>query len=80
MQKNQRIRGIGRLGREIKISPKANVTLNLPGYKVEYFEETIEVLIGIGKDNSATLTMTREAWRALQEGHEIKIDTNKAIE
>lgn len=67
----------GKLGREIKISPKANVSLNDPGYKVEYYIETIEVLIGIGKDHTATLIMDKDAWEALKSNEYLHITTTK---
>lgn len=67
----------GKLGREVKISPKANVSLNSPGYKVEYYVETVDVLIGVGKDHTATLIMDKDAWDALKSGEEINITTTK---
>lgn len=67
----------GSLGREIKISPKANITVNHPGYKIEFFVDTVTVLIGIGKDNTADLVMTKDAWEALKNGEAIDITTNK---
>jgi len=67
----------GRLGREIKISPKTNINVNKAGYKTEYFVPTVEVLIGIGKDHAATLIMDIEAWEALKSGEEIIITTTK---
>lgn len=75
----QEISNFGSLGKEIKISPKANITVNTPGYKVRYYVETVEVLIGIGKDHTASLVMTLDAWKALNAGEEIHITTNKAF-
>lgn len=63
------------LGRELKISPKSVVHRMAPGYKVEYYAETIEVLIGVGKDNTASLIMDVECWEAFVGGAEIKIST-----
>lgn len=69
------INGIAKLGREIKISPKSCVTVNKPGYSVEFYTESVNVVIGIGKDNTADLIMSKEAWDALLNGEEISITT-----
>jgi len=69
------IRQFFRFGRELKISPKASATLNEPGFKVEYFTQTVSVLIGIGKDHTAELIMTKEAHDAFIKGEEISITT-----
>ena len=66
-----------RLGKEIKISSKANVTVNKPGFKTEFFVETINVCIGIGKDHTADLIMSKEAWMALLKGEKIHITTTE---
>jgi hypothetical protein len=71
------IEGMAPLGREIRISPKANVTVNKAGFKTEFFVPTVNVLIGIGKDNTADLIMTVDAWEALKSGEEISITTVK---
>ena len=73
------ITAFGKLGKEIKISPKSNVSINKPNYKVEYFDETIDVLIGIGKDHTATLIMSKDAWVALNNGDKIHIETQKSF-
>lgn len=57
-----------RLGKEIKISPNANITINKAGLKKEFFVETVNVLIGIGNDHTADLIMTKDAWEALNNG------------
>lgn len=67
------VRAVAKLGKEIKISPKAVVHINSPGYKVEYFEETVEVVIGVGKDNVGSLILTKTAWEELNNGAEIII-------
>lgn len=72
---NQKIKGSIRFGREIKISPKANACINERGYKVEYFTETVSVTIGIGKDYTAELIMTEDAWKALRKGEKITTTT-----
>ena len=74
---NQTINGFGRLGRELKISPKAHVLVNGEGYKSEYFVETVSVVIGIGKNHSADLVMSKDAWDALCSGEKITIETLK---
>lgn len=68
---------VGKLGREIKISPKAKIDLNSPGYSVRYHVETVSILIGIGKDHTADLTMDIESWQALNSGETIHITTVK---
>lgn len=74
---HQHIINFGSLGKEIKISPKSNISLNKPGFKVEFFTETVNVLIGIGKDWTADVIMTKDAWEALKRGEKISVDTNK---
>jgi len=74
---HQNIEKFGRLGKEVKISPKANITINSAGFKTEFFVETVNVLIGIGKDHTADLIMPKEAWEALNSGEEISITTTK---
>lgn len=73
------IEHFARLGTEIKVSPKANITVNKPGYKTEFFTETISVCIGIGKDHTADLIMSKDAWKALNKGEEVSITTTKAF-
>lgn len=73
----QTIANFGSLGKEIKVSPKSHVAINKPGYKQEFFVESVSVLIGIGKDHTADIIMTREAWEALKSGEEINITTLK---
>lgn len=74
---SQQIETFGRLGREIKISPKANISVNKAGLKTEWLTETIDVVIGIGKDHVAKLIMDTDAWKALKKGEKINITTNK---
>lgn len=66
-----------KLGKELKISPKTCVTVNKPGFIQQMFVESVTVNIGIGKDNSADLVMTKEAWEAFKNGEEIEITTVK---
>lgn len=72
--------GLARLGKEIKISPKSFATINKPGYKTEFFVETVSVTIGIGKDHVADLIMSKEAWEALNSGEEVSITTLKEFQ
>lgn len=65
---SQHILGTFRFGKEVKVSPKANACFNKEGYKAEYFTETVSVCIGIGKDHTAELIMTKAAWNALNDG------------
>jgi len=74
---NQPVFYPSRLGKEIKITPKAHIIVMNPGYKKEYLVESIEVLIGIGNDHTASLIMTKEAWEALQSGEKINITTTE---
>ena len=66
-----------RLGREIKITPKAHILVMEPGFKVEYGVGIIEVCIGIGKDHTASLLMDVDAWEALKAGESINITTTE---
>ena len=66
-----------RLGKEIKVSPKANITVNKVGFKTEFFVETVNVLIGIGNDHTADLIMSKDAWEALNKGEKINITTTE---
>ena len=74
---HQEICNHGSLGRELKISPKSHITFNCPGYKQEFFVESVAVLIGIGKDHTADLIMSKEAYEALRSGEEINVTTKK---
>lgn len=65
-----------RLGREIKISPKSSCLLFKP-FSVDYAVDMVVVIIGIGKDHTAELSMTKDAWQALNLGEEISIMTTK---
>jgi hypothetical protein len=76
----QTIQGFLYFARELKISPKSNASWNKKGFKVEFFVDTVSVSIGIGKDHTADLIMTKDAWDAFVEGAEISIDTVKEFE
>ena len=73
----QEIDHFARLGKEIKISPKANVSVNKKGYRTEFFVETVTLVIGIGKDHTADLIMSKDAWEALDNGEKINITTTE---
>ena len=74
------LKAFGKLGKEIKVSPKAHLSLNNRGYKKEYFVDTVTVTIGIGDDHTADLTMTVDAWEALNSGEQVNITTVKEFE
>lgn len=73
----QIITNFGSLGRELKISPKTHVCINKPGYKQEFFAESVSLVIGIGKNHTADITMSKEAWEAFKSGEEVSITTLK---
>ena len=82
-KKDQTIRSIttsypenyGVLGKRIEFGARSCVSKNRAGMKVEFFTPTVQVLVGIGKDNVAYLIMDEDAWEALKAGEEINIDT-----
>ncbi len=67
----------GSLGRRIEIGSKAKINKNKPGYKIEFFTPTVDILLGIGKDHVAYLIMDEDAWHALKKGQKLNIDTLK---
>lgn len=73
----QHIDGISSLGKEIKISPKAHVSKNKSGFKIEYAVPTISICVGIGNDHTCELTMDVEAWKALNDGEKLHVATTK---
>ena len=77
---DQVITKVNALGKEIKISPKACVTVNKAGFKTEFYVPTISINIGIGKDHTADLIMDIEAWEALTHGAVVHITTVKEFE
>lgn len=70
----------GKLGREIKISPKSRVDINQPPVGIKFHVPSVSLVIGIGKDHVGYLFMDVEAWKALKEGEEIIIDTLKEFQ
>jgi len=71
----QAISSIEPLGREFRISPSASACVNLPGYSTKIFVPSVSVVIGIGKDHSAELLMTVEAWEAFKSGEKLDISS-----
>ena len=69
-----------RFGREVKITPKANAIVRKPGAELTFHGESVEVLVGIGKNHTAFLVMDIEAWEALQAGEPVTITTTKEFE
>lgn len=74
---DQRISGSARFGKELKITPKANATINTPGFATKFFVPTVSINIGIGNDYSAYLIMTVDAWEALKSGQKVHITTTE---
>jgi hypothetical protein len=74
---SQFILGCFRLGREIKVSPKANACFNKGGYKIHYYVDSVSICVGIGNDHTAELSMTKSAWNALMAGEKIHITTTE---
>ena len=58
---------------DILIPKNTNVEINYAGSKKEFMCDSVEILIGIGKDYTAYLTMDIEAFEALQIGELITI-------
>lgn len=77
--KQQKILAFSKLGKEIKISPKAHLAINEAGYEHIYYVETISITIGIGNKHTAELVMDVEAWKALKNGEQIIITTEKEV-
>lgn len=60
-----------KFGVNLAIPNNAVVEIHNSGTKREYFTESIEVLIGIGKDYTASLIMDLEAFEALKKNNTI---------
>lgn len=80
MRFKQRIIGRFRFGRELKVSPKTNAFFNKPGYEIKYFVDSVSVTIGIGKDHTAELTMTLDAFHAFKANEKVEVTTTKEFE
>jgi hypothetical protein len=67
------------LGRDITIPASANAVFNPAGLKINIPVESVSIIIGIGKDHTADLIMTKEAYNALREGAEVTTATMEEI-
>lgn len=67
----------GSFGANIKVGPKSHVMIYKNGASRTYHVPSVEVLIGIGKDHTASLVMDVDAWEALKSGEEPNIGTLK---
>ncbi len=72
-----KITHFSRLGKEIKITPKANAYFHPIGYKMEFYVDTVSVVIGIGPNHVADLVMSKNAWNDLQNGEKIYVETTE---
>ena len=75
MRFQQVISGFAKLGREFKVSPKCHMTLNKPGFSVNFAVESVSTTVGIGRNHSAQLVMTKDAWEAFLEGESLDVTT-----
>lgn len=75
--KTQELKGMRRLGKPLRITPKANCLVNAPGFSIAYAVETIEVIIGIGKDHTASLIMDTDTHKALLSGEKVHVTTTE---
>lgn len=71
----QTISGFAKLGREFKVSPKCHMTLNKPGFSINLAVESVSTTVGIGRNHSAQLVMTKEAWEAFLAGESLDVTT-----
>lgn len=69
------VENFGVLGKRIEIGARAKINKNKPGYSIEFFVPTVDVVIGIGKDHVARLILDEDAWKALKKGQKINIDS-----
>jgi hypothetical protein len=65
------------LGKTIVIPYHAYIHNVESGYKVEYYEPTIQITIGIGKNHHANLIMCKDDWEALNSGEPINISCDE---
>lgn len=66
-----------KFGVNMAIPNNAIVEIHNAGTKREYFTESIEVLIGIGKDYTASLIMDLEAFNELKKGKPITFNISQ---
>lgn len=74
--KHYELSSLGKLGKEIKISPKALVSINKPNMTIAFSGESVSIVIGIGENHTAELVMDKLAYDALSES-EINIVMHK---
>lgn len=77
---NRKKREVVLLGKEIHIPANAEMTVNKAGQSTTWYVDNVEILIGIGKDHTATLTMGREAHVALMAGEKLQINEGTPVE
>jgi len=69
-----------RLGKEIKISPKSRVAINERGATLTHESESVSLVVGIGNNHVAYLSMSKDAWNALANGEKVNTLTVKDAE
>lgn len=69
-----------KLGKGIKVSPKSGVSVNERGATLTHESESVLVFIGIGNDHVAYLSMSKDAWNALNNGEKVNVLTVKDAE
>ena len=66
-----KIKAFSKLGKEIKLSPKSKVAIHEPMAGIEYHVTSVSMIIGIGKDHTAVLSMSEDAWHALKNDNDV---------
>ena len=69
-----------RLGKEIKLSPKSRVSVNERGATLTHEFESVSLVVGIGNNHVAYLSMSKDAWNALSNGEKVNTLTIKDAE
>lgn len=77
--RQSRIVNHGSLSRELKISPKACITVNEAGMGVTFHTPTVEILIGVGNDHTGHLIMDEDCFKAFKNGEEVHIETLRSF-
>ena len=77
---NRKKREVVILGQEITIPANAKMIVNKAGISTQWYVDSVEMLIGIGKDHTATLIMDRQSHKALLDGAKLHIDERTLIE
>ena len=60
-----------RLGKEMKLSPKSRVSVNERGATLTHEGESVSLVVGIGNNHVAYLSMSKDAWNALSNGEQV---------